>query len=151
MTGSLRRMRFSTSPALFPTLSANFFTSICLYLKIKLYLCTRKEVEELFTAPMGITRGTAFYLFFMFFSQLLIPLVFHSPSPYPVKHYRGFMLSLTRETGFLAVSDCKRIHIFPQSSNILEEKYPFVSVYRRALLPTSELTVQTSKSEFQES
>jgi len=29
----------------------------------------------------------------------------------PVKHYRGFMLPLTREFGFLAVSECKRFLI----------------------------------------
>jgi len=33
-------------------------------------------------------------------------------SPYPVKHYRGFMLPLTREFGFLAVSECKRFLIW---------------------------------------
>ena len=33
------------------------------------------------------------------------------PSPYPVKHYRGFMLPLTREFGYLSVSECKRILI----------------------------------------
>ena len=33
-------------------------------------------------------------------------------SPYPVKHYRGFMLPFTREFGFLAVSECKRVLIW---------------------------------------
>ena len=31
--------------------------------------------------------------------------------PYPVKHYRGFMLPFTREFSFLAVCECKRVLI----------------------------------------
>ena len=33
-------------------------------------------------------------------------------SPYPVKHYRGFMLSLSRKVCFSSVSKCKRVQIW---------------------------------------
>ena len=42
---------------------------------------------------------------------VVIMFVSSPPSPYPVKHYRGFMLSITREVEFLAVSECKRVLI----------------------------------------
>ena len=33
------------------------------------------------------------------------------PSPYPVKRYGGFTLSLTSEAGFLAVTGRKRVQV----------------------------------------
>ena len=39
-------------------------------------------------------------------------------SPYPVKHYRGFMLPLTREFGFLAVCECKRVLVGKKLSHV---------------------------------
>jgi len=48
-------------------------------------------------------------------SSLVIDVIMYvssPPSPYPVKHCRGFMLSLTRKVGYLAVGDCKWVLIW---------------------------------------